>query len=119
MTERLTTELTAIGADVNEGLGICMNMESLYKKLLEMFVRDTNFALMQAAIEEGDCPKAYEHAHALKGVTANIGFRHLLEPLTRIMQEMKEGHIEQVRDQLLLLVERYNDTCRVIRTNLP
>lgn len=119
MTEKLTTELNAIGADVNEGLEICMNMKPLYKKLLEMFVRDPNFALMQAAIEEGDCPKAYEYAHALKGVTANIGFRHLWEPLIRIMQEMKEEHIEQVRDQLVPLVERYNDTCRVIRTNLP
>ncbi|MEG0889620.1 MAG: hypothetical protein RSH25_14240 [Bacteroides sp.] len=48
--------------------------------------------------EEGGCSKAYEHTHALKGVIANIDFKHLLELLTGIMQEMKDNHIEQVKD---------------------
>lgn len=114
MTEKLKSELSALGADVCGGLNICMNIEPLYEKLLEMFICDNNFALLQEAIEHGDNEKIHEYAHTLKGVWANIGFNHLLE----LLPQRSEYGTGQAKIKFSLLTKRYNDTCLVIKQNL-
>ena len=114
MTEKLKTELSVLGADVDAGLNICMNMEPLYEKLLRMFVCDNSFALLKEAVEQNDKGNAYEYAHSLKGAWANIGFNHLLE----LLPQRAEYDTEQTNIQLSLLTKRYNDTCLVIKENL-
>lgn len=114
MTEKLKSELSALGADVCGGLNICMNLEPLYEKLLTMFINDTDFFLLKKAIQENDNDKAYDYAHSLKGSWSNIGFNHLLE----LLPQKAEYNTEQAKIQISLLTKRYNDTCLIIKENL-
>ena len=66
--------LRAYGANVEEGLARCMNMEPFYLKVVGMVKDDVDgsFARLKAAMAERDPEKTFEAAHALKGSTGNV-----------------------------------------------
>lgn len=79
-------ELEAFGANVSEGLRICVNNESFYLKMVRKAAEDTNYERLEKALENRDLKDAFEAAHALKGVYGNLA----LEPLYNPMSEMTE-----------------------------
>ena len=79
-------ELKAFGANVSEGLKICVNNEAFYLKMVRKAAEDTNYDRLEKALESRDLKAAFEAAHALKGVYGNLA----LDPLYRPMSEMTE-----------------------------
>ena len=79
-------ELEAFGANVSEGLRICVNNESFYLKMVKKAAEDSNFERLEKALEDRNLKDAFEAAHALKGVYGNLA----LDPLYRPMSEMTE-----------------------------
>ena len=69
------------GADTREGLARCMNNEALYLRLVGMLAKETQFAKMRQAVAEGKLQEAFEAAHALKGVLANLALTPLYTPV--------------------------------------
>lgn len=83
----LTIEaLRDFGANTDEGLVRCMNMEAFYLKLVRMAVEDEGFGKLRDALNAGDLAAAFEAAHALKGVLGNLA----LKPLYDTVSEMTE-----------------------------
>lgn len=78
--------LRAYGADVEDGLARCMNMEAFYLKLVNTAMEDTKLDVLEAAIRRCDLDAAFETAHALKGMYANLS----LTPVLRPVEEMTE-----------------------------
>ena len=73
----LTVEnLKAWGANTEDGLRRCMNNAA----------RDPSFDRMKEALEAKDLDAAFDLAHALKGVTANLA----LTPVYRPVEQMTE-----------------------------
>ena len=63
----LTIEkLRAYGANVDEGLGRCMNNEAFYLRLVNMAVGDAGFERLHTALKQGDRKEGFEAAHAGK-----------------------------------------------------
>lgn len=116
MTKELKNELAALGADVQGGLHICMDIEELYDTLVKMFVSDKSFEQMVAATTRADYEGAYEYAHALKGITLNIGFTHLSEPLIALMEGMRNSESEKVDELIKPFVEQYIRTSNIIKS---
>ncbi len=83
----LTIEkLRKYGADVDEGLARCMNMEDFYISLVKKVLADNRLPLLEQQVSENDLDGAFETAHALKGMYANLS----LTPLTKPVSEMTE-----------------------------
>lgn len=82
-------DLAAYGANVDEGLGRCMNMESLYLRLAETIKTDANFDALENALHEGNLKDAFAAAHALKGVLANLAITPLLKPIEEITELLR------------------------------
>ncbi|MCR4645961.1 MAG: Hpt domain-containing protein [Oscillospiraceae bacterium] len=83
----LTIEkLREYGADVDEGLARCMNMTDFYVSLVAKVLEDNRLPLLEKQIGEGNLDAAFETAHALKGMYANLS----LTPLTKPVIEMTE-----------------------------
>ncbi len=78
--------LRAYGADVDDGLRRCMNMEAFYLRLFSSLKGDTRVEELKAAVERKDLDTAFEIAHALKGIYGNLS----LTPLYRPIQEITE-----------------------------
>ena len=83
----LTIEkLRAYGANVEEGMGRCMNNEAFYLRLVNMAADDGGFEKLRAAMENGDRKGSFEAAHALKGMLGNLA----LTPVSRPASELTE-----------------------------
>ena len=73
--------LKAFGANTEEGLGRCMNNEAFYLRLVGMALQDGNYEALRTSLEAGDLKAAFEAAHSLKGVLANLALTPLLAPV--------------------------------------
>ena len=79
-------KLREFGADVDTGLARCMNNESFYIMLIGKVIEDKRLALLEKQLADRELDKAFETAHALKGMYANLS----LDPLTKPVSEMTE-----------------------------
>ena len=102
------TTLKDFGADTDEGLGRCLGNEELYFKLVRMIPDDANFEGLKEAVSAGDLDKAFEHAHALKGVLANLSLTPIAEKaseITELLRARTEMDYTELLDELSALRE--------------
>lgn len=87
----LTIEnLKNFGADVDEGVKRCVNNENFYLKMVNKAV--ANQAMLDSliqAISEHNLDNAFETAHALKGIYANLALTPILAPLSEIVDLLR------------------------------
>lgn len=79
-------KLREFGADVEEGLKRCMNNESFYLMLVGKALEDNRLGQLEQQLSEKNLDGAFESAHTLKGVYANLS----LTPLSKPVNEMTE-----------------------------
>lgn len=83
----LTIEsLRDFGANVDEGLIRCMGKEEFYLMLVGKVLADDRLTQLEQQLRDKDLAAAFETAHALKGMYANLS----LNPLTVPISEMTE-----------------------------
>ena len=82
-------QLNEFGADTKDGLSRCMGMESLYLRLVGMLAKDTHMKDLKAALDQGDLNAAFEAAHALKGVLANLSLTPVLTPVSEMTELLR------------------------------
>lgn len=107
-------DLRAYGADVDTGLGRCMGMEPLYLRLVGSVKDEAAFDRLDSALAAGDLDAAFEAAHALKGVLANLALTPLMEPVYEITELLRSRTqtdytpllttIKERREQLIALL---------------
>lgn len=81
--------LKAFGANTEEGLGRCMNNEAFYLRLVGMALQDGNYEALRTSLEAGDLKAAFEAAHSLKGVLANLALTPLLAPVNEMTELLR------------------------------
>ena len=72
-------KLKDYGADTQKGLGLCMNSEDFYLRMVSMIVEEASFETLEKAIAENDLEEGFKAAHALKGVSGNLSLTPLYE----------------------------------------
>ena len=82
-------KLREYGADVDEGLARCMNMEDFYIGLVENALADNRFPLLEQQIGDSELDKAFETAHALKGMYANLSLTPLIKPVSELTELLR------------------------------
>ena len=98
--------LKQFGANVDEGLKRCMNNEEFYLKLVTKAVEDASYDKLKDAVEAGDLDAAFEAAHALKGVSANLALTPIYEPVFEITELLRartetdySGYLKKIMDK--------------------
>ena len=88
----LTIEkLREYGANVEEGLGRCMNNETFYLRLVNTELGDANFGKLQDALSSGKTQEAFAAAHALKGVLGNLALTPIYEPVAELTELLRNA----------------------------
>ena len=77
------------GADTNEGMTRCMNNEAFYLRMVGMIQKDTQMDELEQALMQGDLRRAFEKAHALKGVLANLALTPALKPISEMTELLR------------------------------
>lgn len=98
--------LRQFGADTAQGLGRCMNNEGFYLRLVNMALADGNFEKLGQAVESGDKTAAFEAAHALKGVLANLALDPILAPVSEPTELLRAGRDADYSAYLRVILEK-------------
>lgn len=104
------TELKSRGVNVDKALERLKGNKDTYKEFLLEFLTDPDFDYLNTSIQEGEVRKAFEFAHGLKGMAANLGLEKILESLTNLVEVLRIGSLEGAME----LFEQVFETCREI-----
>ena len=86
----LTLEkLRDYGADVDDGLARCMNMEAFYLDLVKSTLTDKKLEDLEIALSAKDLDAAFEAAHAMKGMYANLSITPILKPVLEMTELLR------------------------------
>ena len=86
----LTIEaLKEFGADTDEGVARCFGNGDFYLSLVKTVPEEKKFDELKEAIEKGDLDLAFEHAHALKGVLANLSLSPIADPVIEMTESLR------------------------------
>ena len=110
-------DLRRFGANVQDGMGRCMNDESFYLEMVRMTLNEKSFDKLSDAIRSGDRKGAFEAAHALKGITGNVALTPLYEPLTE-MTELLRGAAPSAETPVDDVCRTYLDRIIKLRSSL-
>lgn len=77
------------GGDYTATMARFMNNEAMYMKFLNMLFKDDNLDKLSEAIKNNDLNAAFEAAHTLKGVVANMGLTPMYEAVNSIVEPLR------------------------------
>ena len=108
-----------IGGDFDQALKV-LRMEKLIDKLIRKF---PNNGVVDGLISAGDSmdpTRLFESAHALKGVSANLGLVGISTLASEIAEEYRPGNVRQltddeVKDRIQRISDVYKTTLEGIR----
>ncbi len=83
--------LRQFGANIDEGLGRCMNNEAFYLRMVNMVLDDKGYEKLSSAIRSGDKKAAFEAAHALKGSLGNLALSPIYIPVSQLTELLRTG----------------------------
>mgnify|MGYP002868910401 CR=1 FL=1 len=82
-------KLKEFGADTAEGLARCMNNEEFYLRMVDMGIADERFDSLADVLASKDYDKAFEIAHALKGVLGNLSLTPIFDPMSEMTELLR------------------------------
>lgn len=82
-------DLQDYGVNTKEGLARCMNMEAFYLKMINKGLKNEAFDKLEKLLAEGNKEEAFEQAHAIKGVAANLAITPIYAKITVISDSLK------------------------------
>ena len=87
-----------IGGDYEKATSV-LRMEKLIDKHIRKFTSSGVVEAVIAAGESMDGEKIFEAAHAMKGVTANLGLTSLCEKASALCEEFRPGNEKKLSDE--------------------
>lgn len=96
MDEEFKKQLVANGVDVETTINRFMGNEGLYVKFLMKFQDDKNYESIQEHIAAGQYGDAFNDAHTLKGVSANLGLNPIYEGASRLVELLRGKQPEEI-----------------------
>ena len=104
----------AIGGNYNDVMGRLVTEERV-KKFLFMFLKDTSFNDLEAAMKKQDYDSAFRFAHTLKGVCANLGIEELGKIASEITEALRAKDNDAACKLFAKVTESYNITVDAIK----
>lgn len=87
----LLEELKKWGCDIDGALERFVGDEELYKTCLYTVLDDKAFAGLGEALHNNQVKEAFDHAHTLKGVLANMGLTPMYDITVQIVEPLRVG----------------------------
>lgn len=116
MTAEQRIALESLGMNIEETLERFVENEALLFKCLKKLLDDQNLDALRTAISERDAHKAFEAAHALKGVTSNLGLSKVYKEIQVITEVFRNNSLDYDKDNLDRLSTEYFRAKEVIAT---
>lgn len=86
-------KLKALGCDVDGALERFLGDKQLYLTCFDDLLADECFDKLGAALEQLDSKSAFQWAHKLKGVYANMGMTPVLNDCVKLVEPLRTGEV--------------------------
>lgn len=106
--------LERLGMDVPATLARFLDNEKMLIKFLKKFEADDNMEKLSAAIKGGDVKTAFESAHALKGISANLSLGNLNELISKQTEYLRNKNLTQAGKMQQEVQNAYDEAKRII-----
>ena len=101
-------KLKELGCDTDMGLERCLGDEDFYLEFIPDALKKERYERLEALINSHDFDAAFEAAHGLKGILANLALEPLLEPVVTITELLRARTDTDYSDILKELWARYS-----------
>lgn len=91
--EYLLQSLRTWGCDIDGALDRFLGEKELYQSCLCALINDTTFVELGRALQEKNVQSAFEAAHTLKGVLANLGLTPMFEVVVKLVEPLRAGEV--------------------------
>ena len=85
------SELANRGVNLEEAMDRFMNNEQMYVKYIMQLPKDNTYTVLVQSLNEQNIQEAFEAAHRLKGITANLAMWKINEKLKLVVDNLKKG----------------------------
>lgn len=109
LTAEIRSELAEAGLDCTEMIEKFMDSEAMFLKYFKKFfdAADSVVEELSAAIEADDTGAIENRAHALKGLSGNIGLNGVFVPARKIVDDVRAGKYDEYKADLTQLKAAY------------
>lgn len=108
-------QLREWNCDVTGALERFLNDEEMYLDFLHQIAEEASIVKLGKAIDEGDVQSAFDCAHTLKGVHGNMGLTPLYHLDIEIVEPLREGTFESVKENYDKLVAENEKLKEILR----
>ena len=105
----IRSELSEVGLDCTEMIEKFMDSEAMFLKFFKKFfvAADSVVQELSAAIAADDHAAIENRAHALKGLSGNIGLNGVYNPAKKIVDDVRAGQFGCYKDDFAKLLTAY------------
>lgn len=93
---QIMERLNQWGCDVRSAMPRFLNNTDMYCQLLRSVPNQDSFDKLGAALDDGDLKEAFEQAHSLKGVLANMALTPMYMEVCEIVELLRDGTMDGV-----------------------
>lgn len=90
--EMIFQALEEWGCDIEGAMDRFLDDKELYMTCLQTVITDDNFVKLGSALDEQNVPQAFDYAHTLKGVFANLGLTPMYAIVENIVEPLRAGY---------------------------
>lgn len=106
-------ELQKDGIDIDGAMERFMENEEMFRYFLRQLPAEDAYYSMLQALNEKNVEAAFDWAHRLKGITANLALPQLYEELCKIVEILRDGELPDAGVQQHF-IKLYEDTMEYI-----
>jgi HPt (histidine-containing phosphotransfer) domain-containing protein len=115
MEDTTRNALVNAGINLESALDRFMDDEEMYFEFLLQFLDENGLPALQKTVASGDVKNAFDAAHTLKGVCANLSIDVMSDIVEPMVETLRAGSMEGVEEGLQQLTAAYDAVSDVIR----
>lgn len=116
MEQQTSKAFENVGINVTTAMNRFNDNEEMYFLFLKKFTEDDLMMKINDFINAGETKDAFEAAHTLKGVCANLSIDSVNEVLNPMVEVLRGGSMEGLLSEYEKLLTVYNQVINVINT---
>ena len=109
-------ELKRWGCDTDDAMGRMLDDEDFYRECLMDIPADPYFARLGEALKAHDIQTAFDAAHTLKGVLANLGLTPMYNTAVEIVEPLRAGRDEGLLPKFAELMKEKDRLENILQT---
>lgn len=113
MEEKLMM-LAEWGVNIEETMERFLDDKELYVSMLGRFAEDEEFTQLGNAISTKEYNQAFEYAHSLKGVSANLGLTPLYVAICEIVEPLRNEEYDNLNLLYQAVMDRFGEAKKII-----